>query len=80
MENKLGLTPNQKDVYDFLRVYHKQNGVFPTLREIMKGEIEGRKVISERRSTRSAFNLLRGLEERGWIKTAAGKSRGIELL
>jgi hypothetical protein len=46
----------------------------------MKGEIEGRKVISERRSTRSAFNLLRGLEERGWIKTAAGKSRGIELL
>ena len=40
MDNKIGLTITQKQIYDFIIAFHKEEGVYPTVREICKGRID----------------------------------------
>jgi len=77
---KMGLTPKQQQVYDFLRVYHKVNGYFPSVREIGVGKIDGQQVLPERTSPTSVHRYLAVLKERGWIDMMPGKARSITLL
>ena len=46
MNKKIGLTPTQFEVYNFIVAYHNNEGVYPTVREIGKGTIDGEKIIS----------------------------------
>lgn len=77
---KMGLTPKQQQVYDFLRVYHKVNGYYPSVREIGVGKIDGQQVLPERTSPTSVHRYLSVLKERGWIDMMPGKARSITLL
>ena len=52
--SKQGLTPRQSDIYRFLVAYHKEYGVYPSMREIAEGKIEGEQVITKV----SAYPLL----------------------
>ncbi len=82
---KLGLTAAQKEVYDFLVIFHNQHGIYPTYRQIMRGSVidgEGfeTQVISERKSTSNVWRIMHQLIERGWIKTSPGRDRAIIIL
>ena len=78
--SKVGLTPKQQQVYDFLRVYHKTNGYYPSVREIAAGRIDGQQMLEERTSTSSIRRQMSALKERGWISVMPGKARSITLL
>ena len=47
-EGSYGLTSGQSDLLVFIQLYYKQHGIYPSFREMMKGHIDGRKVIKER--------------------------------
>ena len=38
---RVGLTPRQAQVLSFLKAYYAEYGVYPTVREICKGKIDG---------------------------------------
>lgn len=78
--DKVGLTMKQQEVYDFLRMYHKVHGVFPTVREISSGQIEGQQVIRARASHTSVQRMLKAIQERGWITVMPMRGRAIKLL
>lgn len=61
------LTPRQKSVYDFLVSHHRRYGFSPTVREICKklGLAEPAGV----------HRILGVLEEKGFIRSTAGKKR-----
>jgi len=77
---KAGLTPKQKQVYDYLRLYHRVHGCFPSVREIGEGKIEGEQVLTRRTSPTSVHRYLKALEERGWIQVMPGRARSITIL
>jgi SOS-response transcriptional repressor LexA len=77
--DKIGLTPAQMEMYNFLLAYHSETGVYPTIREIGKGEIEGQQMIKKRTSNQSIQRILVSLEKRGWIRRQT-LSRGIQVL
>lgn len=69
----MGLTPRQKDLFDFLRTYiANQEGVAPTMEEI--------RVELKLASKSGVVRLLRGLEERGLIRRIPYLDRAIEIL
>jgi SOS-response transcriptional repressor LexA len=78
--DKVGLTPVQQEVYDFLRLYHKEYGVFPTVKELCSGKIDGEQIIKPRSSTNGMHRILKGLEERQWIEIMPMRGRAIKLL
>ena len=78
--DKAGLTKRQKEIYDFLRLYHKANGSFPSVREICQGRVEGQQLMKERSGTSSVHYNLHTLESRGWIKIEPGQARAITIL
>ena len=77
---KAGLTPKQRQVFDFLRLYHKTKGYYPSVREIGVGQIDGQQVMQKRTSTTSVHRILFSLQERGWITVLPGKARSITIL
>ena len=77
--SKAGLTHKQREIYDFLRLYHKAHGVYPSIREIGSGLIEGRQVLSKRGHT-SVHRMMGALQERGWIDVLPHRPRGITIL
>jgi len=77
---KAGLTPKQRQVFDFLRLYHKTKGYYPSVREIGVGQIDGQQVIQQRTSPTSVHRYLVALQERGWINVLPGKPRSITIL
>ena len=46
--DKIGLTAKQKQVFEFLRMYHRTYGVFPSTREIAHGKIDGQVILNKR--------------------------------
>jgi SOS-response transcriptional repressor LexA len=78
--DKVGLTPVQNEVYNFLRMYHREHGVFPTVKECCAGKIDGEPVIKKRSSTNGMHRILKGLEERKWIEIMPMRGRAIRLL
>jgi len=77
---KAGLTPKQQQVFDYLRLYHKVNGYFPSVREIGEGQLDGKQVLPVRTSPTSVHRQLQALQERGWISWLPGKARSITIL
>ena len=78
--NNFGLTRDQADVQAFLKRYHNVNGVFPTVREIAKGQIEGQQVIAERKSQGTVQDIMNGLVNRQAIEKQPGRPRAIRIL
>ncbi|MBD3244832.1 MAG: repressor LexA [Candidatus Moranbacteria bacterium] len=70
------LTQKQKKVLNTIRNFFSINGKMPTIREIKQEcEKKGLKL----KSTRSIFNYLNALEQKGYIKRSS-KERGIKIL
>jgi SOS-response transcriptional repressor LexA len=68
----IGLTPIQQQCLDFLRTYHAEKGVTPTLQEITDrfGWV----------SKSNAARMIDRLEERGHIRRSPRKARSIEFI
>lgn len=66
------ITERQAQVLDFIRAYHDEHGVAPSLREIGSG--------CGFASTNAAFCFLGALERKGAISRIGGISRGIRLV
>lgn len=66
------LTPRQRDTLRFLCQEIGRDGVAPSVREIA--------LALGLHSTGRVEELLRGLEERGFIRRLPGKARAIEIL
>ena len=79
MDNKIGLTITQKQVFDFLIAYHKEEGVFPTVREICKGQLDDQQILKKRNSPTSVSRLLHDIAKRGWIERHT-LPRGIKII
>tara|TARA_A100000172_G_C3042930_1_gene111223 strand:- start:2928 stop:3170 length:243 start_codon:yes stop_codon:yes gene_type:complete len=80
MSDKMGLSLKQKQVFDFLVKFYKVYGVYPSVREILKGEIDGTKVMPPRVNPSNINQMLKEIEERKWIERLPGKSRAIRVL
>jgi SOS-response transcriptional repressor LexA len=68
------LTPRQHEALRFIAGFKESLGIAPTLREIADG------LGLHAKSVFTADWLVRSLEERGAIRTAAGLGRSIEVL
>jgi len=77
---KAGLTPKQQQVYNFLRLFHKVNGYYPTTREIALGIVDGQQILPKRSSFSSVHRFLDVLQERGWIEKMPGRARSLTIL
>jgi len=65
------LTPRQKEIFDFIRGFIKERGFPPSVREI--GE-------RFRIYPRAAFDHLKALERKGYLRRRGSMSRGLEVL
>ena len=65
------LTARQEEVFDFVRAFIKERGYPPSVREI--GE-------HFHIYPRAAFDHLKALERKGYLKRTGSMSRGIEVL
>ena len=65
------LTPRQKEIFDFIRGFIKERGFPPSVREI--GE-------RFRIYPRAAFDHLKALEKKGYLRREGSMSRGLEVL
>ena len=72
MEKKIGLTPTQGKVFNFLKEYLAGKGFPPTLREIASH--------FGLRGPKGPQKTLNILERKGYIRKAPGVSRAIEIL
>jgi SOS-response transcriptional repressor LexA len=80
VDDKIGLTPKQREVYDFIVMYNQAYGVFPSVREIMAGKIQESQIIVSRSSPASVQRIITEIENRGWVRRAAARSRALQLL
>ena len=82
MESKqrIGLTPRQQQVLAFLVAYQKSSGVYPTVREICKGKIDGKQVIKPMAAQSNAHRLLECLQKKGYILKEIASARGLAVL
>lgn len=78
--NKQGLTPQQHQVYLFIRSYYTEYGYFPTQREISVGKLDGEQVIPHRRSPASIHRIVNVLVEKGWLHKTPGNARALEFV
>ena len=65
------LTPRQKEIFDFIKGFIKERGFPPSVREI--GE-------RFRIYPRAAFDHLKALERKGYLRRRGSMSRGLEVL
>ncbi|MGD0916405.1 MAG: transcriptional repressor LexA [Thermodesulfobacteriota bacterium] len=65
------LTPRQREIFNFIRIFIKERGYPPSVREI-----------GERFNIypRAAFDHLKALERKGYLRRRGSMSRGIEVL
>jgi SOS-response transcriptional repressor LexA len=77
---RIGLTPKQALVLQFLKQYHKEYGVYPTVREICKGKIDGQQVIKKSSAPSNVQRILECLKRKGWILKEVASPRGIAIL
>ncbi|RWB29619.1 hypothetical protein [Mesorhizobium sp.] len=67
-----GLTPRQSDALSFIRSHQAKNGFSPSYDEIAAG--------IGLASRSRAFDLVKGLERRGAVRTRPGMNRTIEII
>lgn len=77
---KIGLTPEQRELMGFLRAYRQEYGIYPTVREMCTGKIDGQQVMKPRKSPSNMHRMLIALQQKGWILREIASHRGIALL
>ena len=75
-----GLTSDQSDLLAYITMFHKEFNVYPTIREMMSGQINGNQIIKKRKYSNSVSKMLFALEQRGRIRRLKGYTRAMELL
>tara|TARA_R100001510_G_scaffold51985_1_gene52338 strand:- start:134 stop:376 length:243 start_codon:yes stop_codon:yes gene_type:complete len=78
-DEKFGMTPKQKKVYDFLIAYQKTYGVYPSTAEIAAGEIDGRQILPKRHKS-ACWAIMTRLKQRGYIEVLPYTERGLRVL
>jgi repressor LexA len=66
------LTRKQQQVWDFIAERRQQSGIAPSIREIQKRFAF--------KSTRSAFDYIKALIKKGYLKRAARTARGLQII
>lgn len=66
-----GITPKQREYYNFVRAYIHENGASPSLQEIAD-EFDV--------TVPNAANKVRALVERGFLTKVAWQNRGLDLV
>lgn len=66
------LTPRQKEILEFLRIFRREGKSAPTYREIAKH--------FGFKSPKAAADHVHALEKKGYVRRHSGRSRGIELI
>lgn len=75
-----GLTSDQSDLLAYITMFHKEFNVYPTIREMMSGQINGNQIIKKRKYSNSVSKMLFALEQRGRLRRLKGYTRAMELL
>ena len=75
-----GVTANQEDLLVFITLFHKEFNIYPTIREMMSGQINGNQVIKKRKYSNGISRMLLALEQRGRLRRLKGYTRAMELL
>ncbi|QDP51565.1 MAG: hypothetical protein Unbinned2026contig1000_20 [Prokaryotic dsDNA virus sp.] len=79
-DDGFGLTDSQSDLLVFIRMFYKEYNLYPTIREMMIGEINGKPIIKKRKWSFPVSKMLLALELRGKIKRLSGQSRAMKLI
>ena len=79
-QDNYGLTPDQSDLLVYITMFHKEHNLYPTIREMMTGEISGNQIIKKRKWSNGISKMLFALEQRGKLRRLKGYTRAIELL
>ena len=79
-QDNYGLTPDQSDLLAYIAMFHKEFNVYPTIREMMSGQINGNQIIKKRKYSNSVSKMLFALEQRGRLRRLKGYTRALELL
>lgn len=77
VKDQMTLTVEQREFYDFLKLFVKTHGVGPTWREMGAGLVAGEAIV-RRRHPGQISRTLGCLEERGWLERLPGRSRAIK--
>lgn len=80
MESRIGLTPRQQQVLAFIIAYHKETGVYPTVREICAGKIDGKQALKKMTAQSNAHRIINCLVRKGYIIKEINSPRGIAVL
>ena len=79
-QDDFGLTPDQSDLLAYIAMFHKEFNIYPTIREMMSGQINGNQIIKKRNWSFVISKMLFALEQRGRIKRLKGYTRAIKLI
>tara|TARA_Y100001937_G_scaffold20191_2_gene28110 strand:- start:765 stop:1013 length:249 start_codon:yes stop_codon:yes gene_type:complete len=79
-KNRIGLTPRQQQVLAFLVAYQKVSGVYPTVREICVGKIDGKQAMPKMAAASNAHRILNCLARKGYILKEINSPRGIAVI
>ena len=79
-QDNYGLTPDQSDLLVYITMFHKEFNIYPTIKEMMGGEINGNQIIKKRNWSNAISKMLFALEQRGRIKRLKGYTRAITLI
>ena len=76
---RVGLTPQQSEVYKFLKLYYNEMGYYPNQREIAVGKISGEQIIPMRKSPSTIHRIMGILQQKGWISKIPGNARALKV-
>ena len=68
---KLGRTPKQKILYDFIKKFQEENGISPSYEEMQK---------ITKTELSSVYVRINSLEKKGWITRTKGIPRSIKII
>ena len=54
-QDNYGLTPDQSDLLAYITMFHKEFNLYPTIKEMMSGQINGNQVIKKRNYSYPTF-------------------------
>ena len=77
---RVGLTPKQAEVLQFLKIYAQHYGYYPTVREVANGKVDGQQVLEGRQAQSNIHRIMNALERKGYLVKEAQSPRGIAVL
>ena len=61
------MTDAQKEVRDFIKLYWEVKDRHPSIREMCKGQLNGKQIIPQRASKNAVYEIVGRLVEKGYI-------------